>query len=106
MTRLLFLCSRNRRRSPTAEQVCGAWPGVEAWSAGTSPDAEEVLSLDHLLWADVVYAMEDRHRKAAEKLMSALPKAERRPVRCLGIRDEYEFMEEALVRLIGERVRI
>ena len=34
MTNLLFLCSRNRLRSPTAEQVFAAWPGVETASAG------------------------------------------------------------------------
>ncbi|WP_200935043.1 hypothetical protein [Brevundimonas sp. Leaf363] len=39
MTNLLFLCSRNRLRSPTAEQVVAAWPGVETASAGLAPDA-------------------------------------------------------------------
>ena len=37
MTNLLFLCSRNRLRSPTAEQVFAAWPGVETASAGLAP---------------------------------------------------------------------
>ena len=37
----LFLCSRNRLRSPTAEQVFASRPGVETASAGLAPDAEE-----------------------------------------------------------------
>ncbi|MFP3560695.1 phosphotyrosine protein phosphatase, partial [Paraburkholderia sp. SIMBA_049] len=28
MTRALFICSRNRLRSPTAEAVFAGWPGV------------------------------------------------------------------------------
>ncbi len=39
MTRVLFICSRNRLRSPTAEAVFAAWPGVETDSAGLAPDA-------------------------------------------------------------------
>ena len=34
MTNPLFICSRNRLRSPTAEAVFAAWPGVETASAG------------------------------------------------------------------------
>jgi predicted protein tyrosine phosphatase len=35
----LFVCSQNKLRSPTAEQVFSAWEGVETLSAGTSNDA-------------------------------------------------------------------
>ena len=38
--RLLFVCGRNRLRSPTAERVFAAVPGVEAESAGVAPDAD------------------------------------------------------------------
>lgn len=102
--KLLFVCSRNRLRSPTAEAVCGAWPGVEAWSAGIRPDAEEVLTLEHLTWADEVMVMEDRHRQAVERLLGALPKAERPRVVVLGIRDIYDYMDPELVRLIEAKV--
>lgn len=44
MTNLLFLCSRNRLRSPTAEQLFTHHPGVETVSAGLAPDAEEACS--------------------------------------------------------------
>jgi predicted protein tyrosine phosphatase len=47
MKRALFICSRNRLRSPTAEQVFAAWPGVETDSAGLADDAEVQLSPDH-----------------------------------------------------------
>ena len=34
MKRALFICSRNRLRSPTAEQVFASWQDVETDSAG------------------------------------------------------------------------
>ena len=42
--RVLFLCSRNRLRSPTAEQVFRGWPGIEVDSAGLAADAETPVS--------------------------------------------------------------
>ena len=56
--RVLFVCSRNRRRSPTAEAVASAWPGVEAVSAGTAPDAEARVSGDLIRWADRIVVMD------------------------------------------------
>jgi UDP-N-acetylmuramyl pentapeptide synthase len=59
---ILFVCSRNRLRSPTAEQVFADWPGVETASAGLSPDATHTASdrevalrgLQHILRDDDV----------------------------------------------------
>ena len=59
---LLFLCSRNRLRSPTAEQVFAAWPGVETASAGLAPDAEEPPSAELVEWAETIFVMERAHR--------------------------------------------
>lgn len=63
MTNLLFLCSRNRLRSPTAERVFADWPGVETASAGLAPDADEPLTPEHLDWADLIFVMEPVHRR-------------------------------------------
>lgn len=63
MTRhVLFLCSQNRLRSPTAEQVFADWPGVETASAGLLADADELLGPELLEWADLVFVMERAHR--------------------------------------------
>jgi predicted protein tyrosine phosphatase len=48
VTNVLFLCSRNRRRSPTAERVFADHEGIETDSAGLAPDAEVPVSLDQL----------------------------------------------------------
>lgn len=53
MTHLLCICSRNRLRSPTAENVCVAWPGIEAASAGLNKDAVQPVTPELIEWADI-----------------------------------------------------
>ena len=100
--KLLFICTRNRLRSPTAEQVFSTWDGVECDSAGLAPDAVVSLSTEQLDWADVVFVMEKAHRiKLAKKFKERL-KGKR--VIVLGVPDEFDFMEEGLVRLLKMKV--
>ena len=102
MTRLLFLCSRNRLRSPTAELVFAKLPGIETASAGLASDAETPLDADLLAWADLVFVMESRHRKL---LQGRFGKHLRdKYVICLDIPDDYGFMDPQLVSLLEERV--
>ena len=46
MIRALFICSRNRLRSPTAEQVFADVEGVETASAGLAPDADNPMTAE------------------------------------------------------------
>lgn len=103
MTNLLFICSRNRLRSPTAEQVFAAWPGVETASAGLAPDAEEQCSVELVEWADIIFVMEKAHRaKLLRRFRASLKRAR---VVCLDIPDDYAFMDPALVTLLEKKVR-
>lgn len=61
--RVLFVCSRNRLRSPTAERVFAEWPGFETASVGLAPDADEACTAEWLIWADRVFVMEAAHRR-------------------------------------------
>ncbi|HEY5757541.1 MAG TPA: hypothetical protein VIU34_17050, partial [Steroidobacter sp.] len=49
---VLFVCSRNQWRSPTAEKVFARYPGVSVRSAGTSPNARRHISVEDVRWAD------------------------------------------------------
>lgn len=71
LTNLLFLCSRNRLRSPTAEQVFASRPGVETASAGLASDAEEECSAELVAWADIIFVMEKAHRPGPDPGCSA-----------------------------------
>jgi predicted protein tyrosine phosphatase len=101
--RVLFICSRNRRRSPTAERTLAAWDGMEADSAGTAVDADVVVTAEHVLWAELIVVMEGRHRRALQNKLAKELRGKR--VVCLDIRDDYQFMEPALVALVEQRMR-
>lgn len=99
---LLFICSQNRLRSPTAEQVFAAWPGVETASAGLNHGAENPLTPELLRWADQVFVMEAAHRS---KLSARFrPHLGRAKVICLGIPDDYGYMDPELIRLLEAKV--
>ncbi|OOG60488.1 phosphotyrosine protein phosphatase [Rhodanobacter sp. B05] len=100
--RALFLCSRNRLRSPTAEQVFGAWPDLEVDSAGLADDAEVVLTNEQLDWADLIVVMEASHRRRLQTRHRNRLKGKR--VVCLHIPDRYDFMQPELVALLLKKV--
>ncbi|MCD9033746.1 low molecular weight protein tyrosine phosphatase family protein [Luteimonas sp. Y-2-2-4F] len=99
---MLFVCGRNRLRSPTAEQHFAAWPGVETASAGLRRDADVPLGPDLLAWADLVFVMERRHR--AQLAGRFGPQLHGRRVVCLEIPDRFEFMAPELIELLDARV--
>ena len=102
MKRILFVCSRNRLRSPTAEQVFAAWPGVEVASAGTDHDAEVSLTPELLAWAELIFVMEPMHRdKLRQRFRAQLSKQR---IVCLNIADDYAFMQPELVALLKRKV--
>lgn len=101
MKRLLFICSQNKLRSPTAEALFAGHPGVETDSAGLNHDAEVPLSDEQLEWADVVLVMEKTHRKRLNERFSHALRGKQ--VVVLNIPDLYEFMDPDLVELLKAR---
>lgn len=99
--KLLFLCSRNKLRSPTAEAVFRGRPGIETDSAGLSPDAEVPLSPDQIAWADMILVMEKVHRSRLNRKFGKHLAGKR--VVVLDIPDNYDFMDPELVRLLEAR---
>ncbi|XUU61034.1 low molecular weight protein tyrosine phosphatase family protein [Erythrobacter sp. HA6-11] len=102
MKNVLFVCSQNRLRSPTAEQIFASHDSIEVASAGTNNDAEVPLSSELVKWADIIFVMERTHRNKLKKRFYHDLKHAR--VICLDIPDEYEFMDEGLVRLLRAKV--
>ena len=100
--RVLFVCTQNKLRSPTAEVVFRDHSGWEVASAGTDRTAETPLTRDLLEWADVAVCMQKQHRDwIRSKMKGALPDDR---ILILGIPDDYEFMDPELVALLARLV--
>jgi predicted protein tyrosine phosphatase len=96
--RALFICSRNRWRSPTAEAVFANWPGIETDSAGLASDAATIVSTDHIAWAEIIFVMERAHKASlSRKFGSSL---NGKQVVCLDIPDKFTFMQQALIDVL------
>ena len=102
MRRVLFICSQNRLRSPTAEQLFSNWPGIETSSAGLNNDAENPVTPELLEWAEVIFVMEKAHRSKLSAHFK--PHLKNARVVCLDIPDQYGFMEPALIELLVARL--
>jgi len=101
--KILFICSRNRRRSLTAETIFKKEPAWEVRSAGTEEGARIKVTAGQLGWADVIVVMEKRHKeRLRQKYREALSAKQ---CVCFFIDDDYEFMDPNLIELLREKMR-
>ena len=99
---VLFVCSMNKWRSPTAEEIYKSRPLVNARSAGVSSKARRRVSLKDLKWADVVITMERKHK---QRLQADFPEAMRyKEIHVLEIEDLYRFMDPELIEELTQAI--
>lgn len=98
MKNLLFICSKNQWRSPTAERVFGNHPGIAVRSAGTSERARRTVRRSDITWAHVIYVMEEKHKKQLCQRFRAHTAGMN--IRVLDIPDDYTFMDPELISLL------
>jgi predicted protein tyrosine phosphatase len=100
--KILFVCSRNKQRSLTAEKTFCKYDGLQVRSAGTETGARIKVSDGLIGWADIIFVMEKKHiRRLKEKFGYAI--ADKKIV-CLNIPDEYGFMDEELIDILKASV--
>tara|TARA_A100001015_G_scaffold279887_1_gene341466 strand:- start:2024 stop:2356 length:333 start_codon:yes stop_codon:yes gene_type:complete len=92
---LLFICSRNQWRSPTAEAHWKKHPNYNVRSAGTSPNARRTVNSSDIQWADIIFVMERKHKSRLISRFTRIIKYKK--VYVLDIPDNYKFMDEALI---------
>jgi len=102
--KLLFLCSRNQRRSVTAQSLFRGAPGYEVKSAGTDPGATIRVKQEHIEWANMIFAMEHRHLQYVQAHFKE-SLAGRRLI-CLEIPDKYGGMSLELLDVLKKRLRL
>ncbi|WP_417387076.1 low molecular weight protein tyrosine phosphatase family protein [Gimesia sp.] len=101
--RVLFLCSKNKKRSLTAEVHFAIQNEFEVASAGLNRDSQTPVTPDLLTWADLIFVMEPVHRQKLSKRFNQYLKDTR--IVCLDIADKYEFMDSDLIAELERKVR-
>ena len=98
MKNLLFICSRNKWRSLTAETIFKNSSKLNVKSAGTENSARIVINSKMITWADMIFVMEKHHK---EKLLLKFPnETENIEIIILEIPDNYKFMDPELIEEI------
>ncbi len=100
--RVLFVCTANKLRSPTAEDLFKGFGGFDVVSAGTAADAPRPLTKELVASAGLIFPMEPHHRERIRKKYKQRPTDDR--IVTLHIPDEYERGEPALVELLKSKV--
>jgi predicted protein tyrosine phosphatase len=106
-THLLFVCTANSCRSPTAEALYSSSRKYEARSAGVSPFANRPVTRDLLEWADIIFVMDertDKHRTILLERFSNISGLERK-IRVLDVPDVYEYGDPELVSVLQQKLR-
>lgn len=98
MSNLLFICSKNQWRSPTAEMLFKNHPIHQARSAGTSDKARIKVNQKLIEWADVVFVMELKHKELLKQRFAAA--VTRKQLIVLNIEDNYRFGDTELIQLL------
>ena len=96
MPNLLFICSKNQWRSPTAELLFKNHPHHNARSAGTSDKARIRINQKLIDWADVLFLMERKHLDIIKQSFQL----DKQTVVVLDIEDNYQFNDPELVEIL------
>ncbi len=87
---------------PTAEAVFSNEDGLDVRSAGLNNDAEIPLGAEDIEWADIIFVMEQAHKKKLRKKFREYLKSQK--LICLGIPDNYEYMDSELVKILKKTI--
>jgi len=100
--KLLFICSRNQWRSPTAEALFKNHPRYSARSAGTTDRARIKVTDCHIGWADMIFCMERKHTDRLREQFA--DEIGTKPVITLRIPDDFVFMDPELIDLLRSKL--
>ena len=94
---ILFVCSKNKWRSPTAETIYRNDKRLNVRSAGTNASARKHISEKDINWADLILVMENKHKK---RILGKYCDFDLPQIIVLDIPDEYQYMERELISII------
>ena len=92
---ILFVCTRNKCRSRTAESIFKNLDGYQIRSAGTSNQSVVRLTPKLISWADRIFVMEPHHKR---RIFEMFPDVrETKEIIVLDIPDEFGYMDAELI---------
>ena len=98
--RILFVCSGNIHRSPTAAKLFNNRKDFEVRSAGTSLGVLNPVDAELIRWADRIFVMEEEHR---EIIIQQYPDAACK-ITVLDIEDNYCRDDPQLKAILKEKL--
>lgn len=99
---MLFICSQNKLRSPTAENIFSRLDGFKVLSAGLNHDAEIAVTPELIEWSDYIFVMETNHRNKLKKRFKKYINDQK--IVCLNIPDNYNYMNDELIIILKSKV--
>ncbi len=99
--KVLFVCAINKQRSATAERVYHDDKRFAVRSAGVQSGAVRRVCEDDLLWANVVFVMEDDHKLWIEMRFEGMKLP---PIKVLHIPDVFEYMDVELIEALRAKL--
>ncbi|MBC7890516.1 MAG: protein tyrosine phosphatase [Ferruginibacter sp.] len=101
---ILFVCSKNLSRSPTAEMIYKDHDDINVKSAGTEPSAENKLTAENISWSDLIFVMEKKHEQT---ILENFPiETKQKQIIVLDIGDEYKYMDDELIDKVKAKVSV
>jgi predicted protein tyrosine phosphatase len=102
MKNILFVCSRNKWRSLTAETIFKNYPNISVKSAGTEDAARIKINAKLISWADKIFVMEKKHKE--KLLLKFSPELIEKEIFVLEIEDNYKYMDLELIEELKNTV--
>ena len=105
--KILFICSVNKQRSKTAEDYFSSkFPDLEFQSAGTNinqceREGTNPLRLYMIEWADIIYVMENKHRKF---IIDTFANFHQKKIVILHIEDKFKYYQKELIEILETKV--
>ncbi len=99
---LLFVCTKNQWRSPTAERIYQDYANLNARSAGITQSARKLINSADIHWSDIIFVMENKHKRYIHEHFRNQVKKKKLIV--LDIPDDYQYMDEELVEWLKDAV--
>jgi len=92
---ILFVCTMNKIRSLTAEEIFKDIPNINVKSCGLSNESEKQINETLIKWSHIIFVMENKQ----QKYIKTKYKLNKKIVN-LDIPDEFDYMDPILIRLL------